>query len=184
VGRQPHGSLLELARKIHESVSKPDGRGKSCEIHVASRCLDEVLRVSTPRHSRHDRTLRCSPSIYQPFCARNSQLISTGRPILGCGERKLGVCRRIVEAMPDRRNQGPIRHDMLELVMARAFAISCGYKDGNDLNWPRHDPLMKVAVERSPKGGSACFAINDLSRGEGRRWHGSGVHLWVSSALA
>jgi Transposase DDE domain group 1 len=57
--------------------------------------------------------------------------------LLRQAERKLGVCRRIAEAMPDLRNPGWIRHDMLELVIARAFA---GYKDGNDINRLRHDP--------------------------------------------
>jgi hypothetical protein len=35
--------------------------------------------------------------------------------------------------------------------MTRAAAIACGYKDANDLNWLRHDPLMKIAVERCPE---------------------------------
>ena len=47
-------------------------------------------------------------------------------------ERKLGVCRRLAAAMPDRRDQSRIRHDMVERVTARGFAITCGYKDGND----------------------------------------------------
>ena len=37
-------------------------------------------------------------------------------------ERRLGVCRRLADAMPDRRDQSRIRHDMVELLTARAFA--------------------------------------------------------------
>ena len=49
-------------------------------------------------------------------------------------ERKLGVCRRLAEAMPDRRDRDPIRHAMFEMVMARAAAIVCGREDAIDLH--------------------------------------------------
>jgi hypothetical protein len=55
--------------------------------------------------------------------------------------------------MPDRRDQSRIRHAMLAFVMARSFAICCGYKDGNDLDRLRYDPLLKVAVGRCPESG-------------------------------
>jgi hypothetical protein len=93
-----------------------------------------------------------------------NQSSDAGLLLLREAERKLGVCRRIAEAMPDRRNLGRIRHDMLELVMARAFAITCGYKDGNDLNRLRHDPLMKIAVERSPESGDPLASQSTISR--------------------
>jgi hypothetical protein len=82
--------------------------------------------------------------------------------LLRQAERKLGVCRRIAEAMPDLRNPGWIRHDMLELVIARAFA---GYKDGNDINRLRHDP-DEVAVERSPESGDPLASQSTISRVE------------------
>jgi len=40
-------------------------------------------------------------------------------------ERKLGVCSRLADAMPDRRDPDRIRHAMFEMVMARAAAIPC-----------------------------------------------------------
>jgi Transposase DDE domain group 1 len=46
-----------------------------------------------------------------------------------------------------------IRHAMFEMVMARVCAIACGYEDAVDLDRLRHDPLMKVAVERCPHSG-------------------------------
>jgi hypothetical protein len=58
-------------------------------------------------------------------------------------ERELGVCRRLADAMPDRRAPERIRHAMFEMVMARAAAIASGYEDANDLDRLRHDPLMK-----------------------------------------
>jgi len=55
-------------------------------------------------------------------------------------ERKLGVCQRIANAMPHRRDQSRVPHAMFAFVIARSFAIACGYKDGNDLSRLRHDP--------------------------------------------
>src|SRR6516162_6207573 len=52
-----------------------------------------------------------------------------GLLLLRQAEKKLGICRRLAEAMPDRRDQSRIRHEMAELVMARSAAITCGYKD-------------------------------------------------------
>src|ERR1700721_2359976 len=70
-------------------------------------------------------------------------------------ERKVGVCRRLSDAMPDRRDPDRIRHAMFEMVMARVSAIACGHKDAIDLDRLRHDPLMKLAVGRCPESGAA-----------------------------
>ncbi|MGB8525331.1 MAG: transposase, partial [Rhodoplanes sp.] len=78
-----------------------------------------------------------------------------GLLLLREAERKLGVCRRLAEAMPDRRDPDRVRHAMFELVMARASAIACGYEDAIDLDRLRHDPLLKVAVGRCPRSGAA-----------------------------
>jgi Transposase DDE domain group 1 len=51
-----------------------------------------------------------------------------GLLLLREAERRLGVCRRLAEAMPDRRDPDRVRHAMFELVMARASAIACGYE--------------------------------------------------------
>jgi hypothetical protein len=72
-----------------------------------------------------------------------------GLLLLREAERKLGVCRRLADAMPDRRDPDRVRHAMFEMVMARSSAIACGHKDGNDLDRLRHDPLMKITVGRS-----------------------------------
>jgi hypothetical protein len=79
-------------------------------------------------------------------------------------ERKLGVCRRLADAMPDRRDPDRIRHAMFEMVMARAAAIACGYEDANDLDRLRHDPLMKLAVGRCPESGAALASQSTISR--------------------
>src|SRR6516162_5728697 len=87
-----------------------------------------------------------------------------GMLLLRQAERKLGVCRRLADAMPDRREQCRIRHEMFELVAARAVAIACGYKDGNDLDRLRDDPLLKLAIGRCPESGQPLPSQSTISR--------------------
>jgi hypothetical protein len=68
-----------------------------------------------------------------------------GLLLLWEAERKLGVCRRLAEMMPDRRDPNRVRHAMFEMVMAGASAIACGYEGAIDLDRLRHDPLITVA---------------------------------------
>jgi len=96
--------------------------------------------------------------------AGGNQSSDGGLLLLRQAERQLGVCRRLAEAMPDRREQSRIRHAMVELVTARAFAIGCGYKDGNDLDRLRHDPLLKLAVGRCPDSGAPLASQSTISR--------------------
>jgi hypothetical protein len=63
-----------------------------------------------------------------------NQSSDAGLLLLRQAERKLGVCRRLAEAMPDRRDPDRGRHAMFEMVMARASAIACGHKDAIDLD--------------------------------------------------
>ena len=93
-----------------------------------------------------------------------NQSSDAGLLLLRQAEKKLGICRRLAEAMPDRRDQSRIRHEMAELVMARSAAITCGYKDGNDLNRLRHDPLLKLAVGRCPESGEPLASPSTISR--------------------
>ena len=87
-----------------------------------------------------------------------------GLLLLREAERKLGVCRRLAAAMPDRRDPDRVRHAMFEMVMARASAIACGYEDAIDLDRLRHDPLMKVAVGRCPQTGAPLASQSTISR--------------------
>jgi Transposase DDE domain group 1 len=57
-----------------------------------------------------------------------NQSSDAGALLLREAERKTGVCRRLAEAMPDRRDPARVDHEMFELVMARGVAIACGYK--------------------------------------------------------
>jgi len=74
------------------------------------------------------------------------------------------VCRGFADAMPDRRNQRRIRHEMVKLVTGARRAIAALYKDGNDLDRLRHDPLLKLAVGRAPRAeATARLAVDDLA---------------------
>src|SRR5246127_3641339 len=96
--------------------------------------------------------------------AGGNQSSDGGLLLLRAAERKLGVCRRLAEAMPDRRDPERVRHAMCEMGMTRAAAIACGHKDANDINRLRHDPLMKVAVGRCPESGAALASQSTISR--------------------
>jgi DDE family transposase len=87
-----------------------------------------------------------------------------GLLLLRQAERKLGVCRRLADAMPDRRDPGRILHDMFEMVTARVAAIACGHKDAIDLDRLRHDPLMKITVGRCPITGAPLASQSTISR--------------------
>jgi hypothetical protein len=75
----------------------------------------------------------CLPSVRRKKLtvdfAGGNQSSAGGLLLLREAERKLGVCRRLAEAMPDRRDPDRVRHAMFEMVMARASAIACGYED-------------------------------------------------------
>jgi Transposase DDE domain group 1 len=65
--------------------------------------------------------------------------------------------------MPYRRDPDRIHYATFEMVMARASAIACGHKHGNDLDRLRHDPLMKIAVGRCPQSGAAPASQSTIS---------------------
>src|SRR5258708_8640239 len=79
-----------------------------------------------------------------------TQSSDAGLLLLREAERKLGVCRRLAAAMPDRRDPDRIPHAMFEMVMERVSAIACGYKDAVHLDRLRADPLMKGTGARCP----------------------------------
>lgn len=87
-----------------------------------------------------------------------------GLLLLREADRRLGVSERIAEAMRDRRDSARVVHSDVDLVRMRAFAIACGYEDGNDLGALRHDPLMKVAVGRAPDSGVPLASQPTISR--------------------
>jgi Transposase DDE domain group 1 len=107
----------------------------------------------------------CRKKITVDFSGGN-QSSDAGLLLLREAERRLGVCRRLAAAMPDRRDPDRVAHVMFEIVMARTSAIACGYEDGIDLDRLRHDPLLKLAVGRCPESGAALASQSTVSRVE------------------
>ena len=101
-----------------------------------------------------------------------------GLVLLREAERKLGVCRRLAAAMPDRRDPDRVQHAMFEMVMARVSAIACGYEDAIDLDRLRHDPLMKVAVGRCPESGAPLASQSTISRLENAPSRSEAARPW------
>ncbi len=96
--------------------------------------------------------------------AGGNQSSNGGVLLLREAERKHGVCLRLAEAMPDRRDRDRIQHAMFEMVMSRVLAIACGHEDAIDLDRLRHDPLMKLAVGRCPESGQPLASQSTISR--------------------
>ena len=96
--------------------------------------------------------------------AGGNQSSNGGVLLLREAERKHGVCLRLAEAMPDRRDPDRIGHAMFEMVMSRVLAIACGHEDAIDLDRLRHDPLMKLAVGRCPESGEPLASQSTISR--------------------
>src|ERR1700682_5159463 len=96
--------------------------------------------------------------------AGGNQSSNGGVLLLREAERKHGVCLRLAEAMPDRRDPDRIRHAMFEMVMSRVLAIACGPEDATAPARLRHDPLMKLAVGRCPESGQPLASQSTISR--------------------
>jgi hypothetical protein len=89
-----------------------------------------------PRHSRHTPLPFDLPAVRRKKLTVDfdggNQSSDAGLLLLREAERKLGVCRRLAAAMPDRRDPDRILHEMFEMVAARSMAIACGYEDAID----------------------------------------------------
>jgi hypothetical protein len=65
-------------------------------------------------------------------------------------EEQLRVCERIASHVPEWRG-ACVRHSLVRLVRQRVFQIACGYKDQNDSETLRSDPLLKLVCGRLPE---------------------------------
>lgn len=98
-------------------------------------------------------------------CFDGGQLSSDGGLLLlREAERKIAIADRLAAAISDTRDSARIDHTMSELIKTRAFAICCGYEDGNDLDRLRHEPLLKLAVGRCPATGAPLASQSTISR--------------------
>src|SRR3954462_6747330 len=68
-------------------------------------------------------------------------------------ERRTGILRRLAGCFTDHRAVNRIEHSVEELIAQRIYALALGYKDLNDHEQLRADPLLAVlAGKRDPEG--------------------------------
>ena len=79
-------------------------------------------------------------------------------------EAGIGVIRRLVRAVRDRRHASYIDHTMKDLISQRVYQIACGYEDANDADTLRVDPGFKTACERLPLSGPDLASQPTLTR--------------------
>lgn len=89
-----------------------------------------------------------------------------GLSLLGALDRGLQLSRRLASKLADHRVPGRVNHSYLELFQQRVLGIAAGYSDGNDAQQVAADPMMKMAVGRSPISGSDLASQPTLSRFE------------------
>ena len=83
-------------------------------------------------------------------------------------ESRIGILRRIVEAITDGRHPSYVDHPKANLLTQRVFQVACGYEDANDCNALRSDPGFKAACERLPLTGAHLASQPTMSRFENR----------------
>ncbi len=84
--------------------------------------------------------------------------------LLAQADRRLGLLRRMADAIADRREQAKVTHALVETLRARVFAIACGYEDANDLDRLRQDPALKAACGKLPGTEGALASQPSISR--------------------
>ena len=65
-------------------------------------------------------------------------------------DRQIGFTERLAAAVRDKRHPSYTDHSLRDLFAQRIYQIASGYADGNDANSLRHDPMLKLSVERRP----------------------------------
>ncbi|VFN05965.1 MAG: Transposase DDE domain group 1 [Candidatus Kentron sp. G] len=72
-------------------------------------------------------------------------------PLLPRGiDRRIGLTERLASAFDDQRHPSYIRHQLRDLFAQRIYQIACAYKDSNDANSLRSDPVFKLGLDHRP----------------------------------
>ncbi len=84
-------------------------------------------------------------------------------------EEKIKICEGMADCLTDNREQGKVKHPLAQLISQRVYQIVAGYKDANDSNYLRHDPIFKIACDKIPLTGEELLASQPtISRWENR----------------
>jgi hypothetical protein len=100
----------------------------------------------------------------EPHCTSDG-----GALLLKAVDQKLGLTRRLADALTDRREPGKIRHHLIDLLRQRIFGLACGYSDNNDVAKIGADPMHKLLLDRDPWLGDDLASQPTLSRFENER---------------
>ena len=73
-------------------------------------------------------------------------------------EENLKVGQGISNCLEDDREQHKVKHSLFQLVSQRIYQIAAGYKDTNDSNYLRHDPIFKIICDKIPRIGAELLA--------------------------
>jgi len=87
-----------------------------------------------------------------------------GSLLLKAVDKKLGLTEAIAGAIVDKRQPKKVRHEILDLVRQRVFALASGYPDCNDAQHLNGDPIMKLLCDRDPISGADLASQPTLSR--------------------
>ena len=81
-------------------------------------------------------------------------------------DEQLGLTAGLAACLNDERDPARTLHSRHEQTRQRVFQIALGYEDANDAGRLRHDPLLKVACERTPRDPVGLSSQPTLSRFE------------------
>lgn len=91
-----------------------------------------------------------------------------GLSLLAAVDRKIGLTASLGESALDPRQSTKIRHEVLDMLRQRAFAIALGYPDVRDADRLSADPCLKHACGRGPLRGEDLASAATLCRFENR----------------
>jgi hypothetical protein len=79
-------------------------------------------------------------------------------------ERTTGIIKRFAACFTDYRDPDLIEHSVKELVAQRIYALALGYKDLNDHDELRNDPLLAVLVGKNDPTGQDRIRSRDKGK--------------------
>jgi len=91
-----------------------------------------------------------------------------GLALLAAVDRKLGLTASLAASALDPRQPAKVRHEVLDMLRQRAFAIALGYPDVRDADRLAADPCLKHACGRGPLRGEDLASAATLCRFENR----------------
>lgn len=89
-----------------------------------------------------------------------------GALLLKAVDDYLGLSKKLGESIHDVRQDGKVRHTMVDLIRQRVFGLALGYADANDVGRIGGDPMFRLLLGRDPATGDELASQPTLSRFE------------------